>query len=251
MPGIQFRNIIFKATLIPSFVTALLLYIMISLGFWQLDRAEYKANLQSIIESRQNIEAIDLNSIDQTNLLETVDDWLYQPVYTSGIFDHEYQILLDNQVNNMTAGYSVFTPLKLNNSKAILVNRGWIAQGKSRAELPDISLNEINTNRAIKGLVATAPSKGLVLSDMANSYSSWPSVLQYIDINEIETQLGYDLLPMVLIIKNSADSGFQAQEIKINMRSEKHTGYAFQWFALSLALLIIYIVVNSKRLDKD
>ena len=241
MLGIYIKPFYFKPTLIPSLVTIILLYLMISLGFWQLDRAEYKASLQSIIESKQNLHAISLKSIGQSEA-----DWLYQPVFTSGTYDTEHQIYFDNQVHKMVAGYSVFTPLKISPTHAILVNRGWLAQGKRRDQLPEININTIQIQN-ISGLLAAPPSKGLVLSSMANNYASWPAVLQYIDTNEIEAQLDYKLLPMVLIINDVKHTDLDIMPIKINMRSEKHTAYAFQWFALSLALLIIYIVVNSKR----
>jgi len=236
----QIKHYRFKPTLIPSIVTFALLYLMISLGFWQLDRSDYKANLQTLIESKQDVPAIALSSIAKNE-----DDWLYQPVFVSGEFDDSHQLLLDNQVNNRVAGYSVFTPLKLTNDLGILVNRGWLPVGASRSELPDISLNL--QQQKINGLLSKQPSKTLQLSDNANNYTNWPSVLQYVDIGEIEKQLNYKLMPMVIIMNVPEQTVLKPLPIKINMRSEKHTGYAFQWFGLSLALFIIYIVVNTKN----
>jgi len=241
MPEIHIKNYIFKASLIPSIITCALLYLMISLGNWQLERADYKANLQSIIESRQNIEPIPLDELSN----KAEDDWLYHPASVSGEYDTEHQIYFDNQVHNMVAGYSVFTPLKLDNDTGILINRGWLAIGKSRNELPDIKI-EMQNLITISGLLSLPPSKGMVLSNSANGYMVWPAVLQYIDTFEIEKQLGYKLLPMVLIVNDSQKTSLEVMPVKINMRSEKHTAYAFQWFALSLTLLIIYIIVNTK-----
>ncbi len=232
----------FTPTLIPSIITAALLYLMISLAYWQLDRAEYKANLQTIIESKQNTSALDFNAVDIRG-----DEWLYQPVFIKGQFDPQSQVLYDNQVNNMVAGYSIFTPLKLSDTQAILVNRGWLPAGKSRSILPDISITDSDRNVLLNGLLSPPPSKTLVLSNNANNYSKWPAVLQYIDITEIEQHLEVKLLPMILILNNTEQTNFDVLPIKINMRSDKHTAYAFQWFALSFALLIIYIVVNTKR----
>lgn len=243
MSGIQIKNYHFKATLIPSLVTVSLLYLMISLGFWQLDRADYKANLQSLIESKQGTPSVVLN-----DLAKDEDNWLYQPVYVSGVFDQSHQILFDNQVNNMVAGYTVFTPLKLTNDLAILVNRGWLPLGSSRSDLPDIFIDNISAR--IDGLAAHAPSKTLVLSDNANSYEKWPAVLQYIDLQEIQKKLNYKLMPMIIIMNQKEQTQLEPLPVKINMRSEKHTAYAFQWYGLSLTLFIIYIVVNTKKLKR-
>lgn len=239
----QIKQYQFKATLIPSIITVALLYIMISLGFWQLDRAEYKANVQSLIESKQGTATISLDSIAKEE-----ENWIYQPVFASGNYDLKHQVYLDNQVNNMIAGYSVFTPLKITDDLAILVNRGWLPVGESRSNLPDISVT--SETLRIDGLLSHAPSKTLVLSENANSYLQWPAVLQYVDIIEIEKQLDYKLMPMVIIMDQIKQTNLQPLPIRINMRSEKHTAYAFQWFGLSLTLFIIYIVVNTKNTKK-
>lgn len=246
MPEIYIKNFVFKPNVLPSIITCALLYLMVSLGNWQLDRADYKGNLQSIIEDRQSIEPVSLNSL----ISKKQEDWLYHPVSASGEFDTEHQIYYDNQVHNMVAGYSIFTPLRLSETSGILINRGWLAVGKSRAMLPNIDL-ENSKAISVAGLLSLPPSKGVVLSNAANEYLQWPAVLQYIDTIEIEKMLGYKLLPMVLVLNDPKQTELEVMPIKINMRSEKHTAYAFQWYALSLTLLIIYIVVNTKNINKD
>lgn len=246
MPEIQIKNFVFKPSLLPGIITCALLYLMISLGNWQLDRADYKAKLQSIIESRQNVDPVALNTL----IKQHEDDWLYHPVFASGEFDTQHQIYYDNQVYNMVAGYNVFTPLKITETTGILINRGWLPVGRSRTKLPDIDLKTSGVIN-ITGLLSLPPSKGIILSNTPNGYLQWPVVLQYIDIIEIQKMLGYKLLPMVIILNDSKQTALEIVPIKINMRSEKHTAYAFQWFALSLTLLIIYIVVNTKKLNKN
>lgn len=241
MPSIKVKNYIFKPALIPSIVTAILLYILISLGFWQLDRANYKANLESIIENRISTQPIALETMDTSQ-----NSWLYQPVITYGNYDNAHILLLDNQVNNMAAGYHVYTPLKLKNNTAILVNRGWVKQSTYRSDLPEIP--ETTADLELSGYLIAPPSTGLILSHNANNYSRWPAVLQFVDITEIESRLGYQLLPIVLLLNKSEQTDFLVQPIRLNMRSEKHQAYAFQWFALAFALATIYVTVNLKKL---
>ncbi len=58
-------------------------------------------------------------------------------VRASGEYDAARQILLDNKVHAGQAGYDVVAPLRLAGSdRFVLVDRGWIAQGASRAQLP-------------------------------------------------------------------------------------------------------------------
>jgi len=240
MPSIQIKNYLFKPSLIPTIITIALVYLMVSLAFWQFDRAQYKSELQFSREAKQDKPAIALEPVSGND-----EQWLYQPVFVQGEYDQDHQFLYDNQVNNMVAGYAVFTPLKISDKQAVLVNRGWLPVGESRQSLPDLSIAELKVK--IEGLYAPAPSKVMVLADNLHAYDTWPSVMQYIDLDEIQKNLDYELLPMVVIVDESY-TDLKYVPIKINMRSDKHTAYAFQWFALTLALLIIYLVVNTDKL---
>jgi cytochrome oxidase assembly protein ShyY1 len=245
MQGLKINRFIFKPSILPSIVTALLLYIMISLGLWQLDRAEYKANLQSIIETRSQQPP---TSIENVNMQAEQADWLYQPVTASGRYDNQHNLLLDNQVHNMQAGYHVYTPFKLSESTAILINRGWVKQTASRQQLPSIPVIEKNTQ--LEGYLNTEPYTGISLGKSHQLYTDFPAIVQSIDLEKLQDKLHYQLLPMILVINQPQKSAFTIQPVKINMNSEKHQAYAFQWFALCIALLVIYITVNSKRIPK-
>lgn len=246
MQGLKINSFIFKPSLLPSIVTALLLYLMISLGLWQLDRAEYKANLQSIIETRSQQPPI---SIDEVNTQAEQADWLYQPVTANGQYDNQHSLLLDNQVHNKQAGYHVYTPLKLSEDTAILVNRGWVKQTASRQQLPSVPV--IEDIIRLDGYLSSEPYTGISLGNQQQAYANFPGIVQSIDLNTLQTKINYRLLPMILVISQPKQSAFTIQPIKINMNSDKHQAYAFQWFALCVALLVIYITVNSKRISKQ
>ena len=100
------------------------------------------------------------------------------------------------------------------------------------------------------------PSRGLILAENVQDTTQWPVVLQYVDLNEISALVGYQLYDMVLwlneveAVDNTAGS-FDYDLPVLNLNSAKNNGYAFQWFAMSLALLLIYLFVNSKKLIKN
>ncbi len=246
MQGLKINRFIFKPSLLPSIVTALLLYIMVSLGLWQLDRAEYKANLQSIIEMRSQQPPISIDKVD-TQTEQT--SWLYQPVTAKGQYDNQHSLLLDNQVHNMQAGYHVYTPFKLTENTAILVNRGWVKQTASRQQLPSIPV--IEDAIQLDGYLNSEPYTGISLGKQQQAYANFPGIVQSIDLNTLQTKINYHLLPMILVINQPNQSIFTIQPVTINMNSDKHQAYAFQWFALCVALLVIYITVNSKRISKQ
>ena len=62
--------------------------------------------------------------------------WRYRPVIAAGTFDAARQILIDNKMQDGRAGYHVVTPLDARDGRAVLVDRGWVAAGATRAQLP-------------------------------------------------------------------------------------------------------------------
>jgi len=99
-------NLEFKPGWIPTIVTICVVYFLLSLGQWQIERAEYKSDLETKIEERKHLAPIPLNLAP-----DDLNERIYLPVSTSGMYDWERNILLDNQVVNMRAGYDVYTPL--------------------------------------------------------------------------------------------------------------------------------------------
>ena len=237
---ISFGKLEFKPGLIPTLVTLVFLYLLVSLGQWQLDRAEYKDNIQNTINLRKDLPPIELGMAPAD-----IDERMFLPVIAHGVFDNKHQILLDNRVVNHQAGYDVYTPLIRENGPAVLINRGWIRTGRTRQDIPDIFVE--NHRTTITGILSRQPSHGLVLSENVNQYQKWPATAQFIDLDEIESSLGYSLYPMILILNENHASILHREPMSFTMNSAKHLGYAFQWFGLATALFIIYLVVNTKR----
>ena len=63
--------------------------------------------------------------------------WRFRTVTLEGTFDARRQILIDNAVHAGRVGYTIVTPLLLADGRAVLINRGFVVAGPSRAVLPD------------------------------------------------------------------------------------------------------------------
>lgn len=216
---------------------------MISLGIWQLERAEYKEDLLAKINARQHLSPVSLRELPHDE-----DDRIFIPVRIRGRFDTEHQFLYDNRIVNAQAGYHVYSILHTDTGSTILVNRGWVPQGRTRDDLPELTLP--STVVEFTGLMDKMPSKGVILSGNIHSSESWPMVLQYVDANELGDVLGYPLMSTVVWMDAGSDYTFQHELPVLVLDSAKNRGYAFQWFAMSFALLTIYIVVNTRKTGK-
>ena len=230
----------FNPGVFSTIVTIAFLYTMVSLGLWQAERAGYKTTLQQNIFERKKLSPVSIESLPAS-----MESRRYLPVKFSGNFDTQHSFLLDNITYKGSVGYHVFTPVKIDGSKSILVNRGFVTQGKTRDQLPDVTVSSDKIE--ISGLLDYSPSRTLLLAENVQETSRWPAVLQYVELTEISQLLGYELYDMVLWLDPEETGSLDYDLPVLNLNAAKNSGYAFQWFAMSLALFIIYIVVNTKK----
>lgn len=241
---LYFRKFVFQPALIPSLVTLFLMALLLSLGFWQLDRAKQKDLLQLRFKTHFNAPYANVSEVRLDDALSR-----YRKVIAQGRYDAEHQILLDNQIYQGKPGYHVFTPLRLiKEAKAVLINRGWIPLGVSRQQLPAIGVNEVN--RVLKGRVSQPANPGLRLDGPPSlADDPWPRVVQYLDYEQLAEQLGYPLEPAVILLDPAMEGGYVRDWRPTfgGVGPARHRGYAVQWFSLAVALLVIYGVVNTRR----
>ena len=103
------------------------------LGLWQVERGHEKSN---IIEQFNN-------NITKTPKPFSEESSKWDRVTVKGIWNGSKQILIDNVISSGIAGYKVLTPLQISETEIfLLVDRGWISQGKSRDTLPRIGIKD-------------------------------------------------------------------------------------------------------------
>ena len=235
----------FCPKLLTSLITILLMYLFVSLGFWQLDRAEQKKSLFTQFENRRSAEAINFN-LDKNNKLDKAS-LVWRKLEASGEFINEFQFLLDNRVHEGQAGYYVYTPFKLSNSdKTVLINRGWLPSGMDRAIIPEILITEGVIS--IYGLVKEFPKTGVLLKETKpeklkdNIYR-----VQNINLEKVEALSKSNLLPYVIRLEPESDHGYLKSWSVPGSDEYMHKGYAFQWFAFALVLTGLYLFLNIKK----
>jgi surfeit locus 1 family protein len=207
------------------------------LGFWQLDRAEQKQELLSQYEAGQRTQT-EITSENAGSLAR------YQRVSVTGRYDPEHQILLDNMPSHAgRPGFRVLTPM---HSPAgwLLVDRGWLPLGATRAELPNVSVADGERN--ITGMMDALPRAGLQLESVPIAADTpWPRVLSFPTQADLEQQLGHALIPGVLLLDPSHPDGYERiWEAHLGFKPERHIGYAVQWFALAAAAAIIFVLMG-------
>jgi len=240
----RFGSIEFTPSRWPSLITLIMFGILMSLGFWQLDRAAQKEALLG--EYRGGGDHAPFR-LDET--IKSFDGLQYQVASAAGRYDAGRQFLRDNRTRKGVAGYEVLTPLRLQDSElAVLVNRGWVPLGASRSQLPKVPVSE--DRREVIGRIKQVSAEGFRLGE-EELRERWPYRIQHIDTDYLENELGYRLIPVVLLLDPDEPDGFVREWHPLTYGPERNVGYAVQWFGLALALAIIYLAVNLHRVEKS
>jgi surfeit locus 1 family protein len=221
----------------------------VSLGRWQLDRAEVNRHIEQTFVAADALEVLDLplSSI-------SVENHRYRHMRLTGHYEPTIQILLDNMTRDGRAGYEVLTPFVIDEAsrdesagQRLLVNRGWVPAPWDRAELPNVSIEP--RLATIEGRIDRLPRAGLDLNAPAPSEGQPVVVLSFPGYDDIEAALGRPVYAFQLLLSDDQPQGFSRSWAPETDRDDRNVAYAVQWLALAaLALSIaIGIAINGYR----
>jgi surfeit locus 1 family protein len=211
---------------------------LISLGRWQLHRADEKRALYDAFAA----------GTDSIRVLASGTPALprYQHVRASGHYDPTRQVLIDNMSNaEDRAGYYVITPFELAGGGWLLVNRGWVPLGASRADRPTV---EVPAGvREIRGRTDHLPRAGIRMGDRTPLAAPYPVVANFPTREELANLLhesAWSRAAEVILLDPGEPGGYLREWRPPGFPPMRHIAYAVQWFGLALALAVIYVVTN-------
>jgi len=243
---LRVNNYHFSPAIIPSIAAFVVFGVLLSLGFWQLDRAEEKRVIERDVHKAQTQQALSLNRYLQDGLAESLLTKIYHHAEVTGYYDNQHQFLYDNRTHKGKPGYHVLTPLRLSDKKiAVLVNRGWIPYNGLRDNIPSIQVTD--EKQVIHGEIRN-PSQSIVLSDIPQVAMKFPVTIQSISVVALSKQLDYPLLPIVIELDKAQPLGFIREWQPYYGKIDKHIAYAIQWFLMAVILLFLYVKLNTKRM---
>ena len=227
----------FKATLWPTLGALVGVALAVALGCWQLTRAHTKEVLRDSIAAASRNARIALPAAPIS-----ADDFLNRRVEVRGRFEPRYGIFIDNRVLNGAVGYYVVMPLAIGDSERyVLVNRGWIAGTNARGILPEVAtpVGEVTVSGR-----ATVPAKRYFeLSPNVAEGKVWQNLV----LERYRAAVPIALQPIVIQQENEAGDGLAREWPAPDFGLDMHYGYAFQWFALAITLVIFYVVTHVKK----
>jgi surfeit locus 1 family protein len=220
-------------------LTSLLVAAFVSLGWWQIGRAR---------EKRAMMDSFERGATTSVALVGAIVDELprYQHVSVAGQYEPARQILLDNMPSSTgQPGYRVLTPLRREAAERILlVDRGWVSLGATRQDRPVVAVEA--GPRTVAGRLDGLPVPGLRVGNaQAPGETGWPRVLNFPTQADVEAALGQPVESRILLLDASSPDGYQRNwRPSVGFPPERHLGYAIQWFALAVTLIVIFVALS-------
>jgi len=188
-------------------LAVIIILIMLRLAVWQLGRAEQKQQILDQVSMRAEKDSMPLLELLKGS---EVNKLKYRRVSISGFYKHEKSIYVDNQVLSGQVGYRVFTPFELGDGEFVMVNRGWIPAGESRAQLPKFTTSQMQLT-LLPLVVELAPEQIPEADERPSTHDDSQFTIAWLDINDEWVA--------------------------------KHKGYAFQWLMMAVAFFIACLVL--------
>ncbi|MDY6841710.1 MAG: SURF1 family protein [Pseudomonadota bacterium] len=222
----DWRLLVFSSVFLP---------VLVSLGVWQLNRAEEKQNLlDQWQQDAGNLAWRDMVSGNLTN---------GQPVTLTGLYGSR-NWLLDNRTREGAPGYEVLTEFRPLDGPPVVINRGWVLAPRTRDQLPDIETPEgIFT---LKGRISDYPVPPVLMNQPAAD-EQWPRRVQ--SLSEQAARQEIPELPgrIVRLSGERQPGAYRADWEPDLMGPQTHYGYATQWFAMAVALTILTVVASYRK----
>lgn len=204
----------------------------LSLGFWQWGRAQEKLALHAAIEQRGQLPALDERAVQAASELQQLH---HRPVVLRGEWAADHTIFLENRQMQGRVGFYVVTPLRIAGGAAVLVQRGWAPRDfNQRDRLPPVQTPTGPV--VVRGRLAPPPAKLYEFDAAAQG-----PIRQNLDLARFRAETRLALLDLSVQQAGAASEGLLREWPEVASGAGKNWGYAFQWWALSGLIAVLYV----------
>lgn len=219
------------------FVLLTALITLLLLGYWQVQRAEWKDNIITQLQSEYAKDPLayplEFDDLQNSEI---------QHGHIKGTFDYSKQMLFGPKKYEEEIGYDVLIPMALKSGN-VLVNLGWV-KGEKREEIIIPAPREY--------IVLTGISRKPDWNKFTPENSPSNNIWTKLDVNQIAKEKKIEkIAPIIFYAKTASEpfDNFKMMEDRWFPRN-KHMQYAFFWFSMAGALLVlitIYFVTQKNK----
>ena len=221
-----------------TIAVAVVFAILCGLGFWQLERLNWKLALIAQVEA--NMAAAPL-SLDEALKLPP-EQAQYSRVTLQGAFDHAHEAYAFATTGG-AAVYHVLTPFRTDDGRVLMVDRG--AVPKDKLDPQSRAAANVEGPMQVTGVWRTP--------DPASGFSPPPDMgkrIWYVrDVTAMAQAAGLKLAAPVVIEADATPNpgGWPKGGATVVSFRNQHLGYAVTWFALAAGLLCVWLAFHISK----
>jgi surfeit locus 1 family protein len=228
----------FRPAFWPTLFSVPALILLLGLGTWQVQRLHWKEALIERLESRlaQPVTALPAE-IDEPDALE------YRRARVDGRFLHDREMYLLGTSPRGIAGFYVVTPLIRAAGPPVIVNRGWVPPERKhparRAE------GQLEGPVSVEGVIRKPQTGNWLTPANEPRKNQWYTIVP----QAMGRAAGLDAVAPVYLQALATDlpGGYPlGLPAEIKLRNQ-HLQYAIIWYALAVALAVIYVLFHRQR----
>ncbi|MCV2868024.1 SURF1 family protein [Defluviimonas sp. WL0002] len=207
--------------------------ILMSLGFWQLRRLEWKETMLDQIAARIDGTPVDVFALGSPD----PETQIYLPVTASGRTTGQEILVLSGQ-KHVGAGYEVIAVLETDGGRRILIDRGFLSEDARDAARPPVALTVTGN---------------LHWPNESDAYTPPPDATTGLwfarDVKAMAESLETDPLMVVIRTAEGDAQGIVPRPVDTSGIPNDHMNYAITWFSLAAvwAGMTLYLLWRIRR----
>jgi len=237
-------NRVFRPMLWPTLLTAAMLPVLLGLGFWQVERLEWKRGLIATMTERMAADPVALPAPEAWPSLGAAS-LEYTRVSLTGRFMHAHELHYFTQSETGAPGYAVIVPLLLDGEAdaVVLVDRGFVPVAMKDPAARAAAQPEGQVS--LTGILRTPQPRGSF--DGADDPEN--NVWMVRDPAKMSAHLGLTQVAPFIVeaeIDPAAGPWPKAGRTRVDLPNN-HLDYALTWFGLALVLSAIYLIYHRSQ----
>jgi surfeit locus 1 family protein len=228
-----------RPALWPTLISLPIFVVSLGLGIWQMERREWKHDILDRIAANQAAAPITLDELLGGDPLR----FEYGRVKIAGSFLHDKEFYLAARSLKNTVGLQVVTPLKTDDGRVVLFERGWIPQEKKdparRTE------GQLAGKVELTGIVRRTQEQRQFAPDNVPERNVW----FHVDVPLMRSMAGGKPDPKLDTFFLEADATPNPGGVPVGGQTRldipnDHLQYAITWFLIAAALAGVYLAYH-------
>lgn len=212
--------------LVGWFLVAIVGIGFVRLGVWQLDRLQWRRELNATIEQRRDQPSVELGSL----VGQDADALEYRVARATGSYDTSREAILYGRARNGQAGNHLLTPLLTDDGSVLWVDRGWVPLSMKEPGVLDAQTPD--------GAVVV---EGVLLPPASADARPPSDTVKDVNLTQLAGRVDGEAWPVYLLLREQdpPQGGPLPEPVPEPALSEgNHLSYAIQWFIFATIAVV-------------